>query len=117
MAILLIDGVTMPSPSALSVALEEIGDDAGRNILGERVVDRVAVKRAVELHWAQLSSAALQLLMEAAAPIFFTAHYPDPATGAMRAGVFRAAEKRARVFRADGGAPAWAEVRMKWEER
>ncbi len=117
MAMLLIGGAAMPSPGGLSVSLEDVGDDAGRNALGARVVDRVAVKRAIELSWAHLTSAELSLLMAAVEPIFFIARYPDPVDGTARDGSFRATEKRARLFRADGAAPAWAEVTMKWEEK
>ncbi|MGI6239180.1 MAG: hypothetical protein ACOYI5_06090 [Christensenellales bacterium] len=117
MAIVYIDGAAMPAPSGISVALEDIGDDAGRNALGEKVVDRIAVKRVIELEWAHLTSQQLAVLMTAAAGIFFAARYPDPATGEMRDMQCRAAERRARVHRADGLRPEWAEIYMKWEER
>jgi hypothetical protein len=117
MAVLMIGGAAMPAPSELSVSVADIGDDAGRNILGARVVDRVAVKRTVEIDWAYLTSAQLSVLMAAVEPVFFTARYPDPVDGGVREATFRAAEKHARVFRADGAAPAWAEVAMKWEEK
>lgn len=113
----MIDGAAMPSPRALSVALADVGDDAGRNAQGARVIDRVAVKRTLEIEWAYLSAAALARLMAAVAPPFFTVRYPDPMTGDMRETSFYAREKRAELFRADGDAPAWASVFMKWEEK
>lgn len=113
-----IDGVKMPSPSELNVSLEERGDDSEYNILGERVVDRLAVKRVIELSWAMLSAEEMAQLFGAAADaVFFTAKFPDPITGGQTEAVCRAVARSARLFRMEGGAARWMDVSMKWEER
>ena len=113
-----IDGVKMPSPSELTVSIEERGDDSECNVLGERVVDRLAVKRVIELSWAMLSAEEMALLFDAATEaVFFTAKFPDPITGAQSEAVCRAVGRSARLFRMDGGAARWTDVSMKWEER
>lgn len=113
-----IDGVKMPSPSELTVSIEERGDDSECNVLGERVVDRLAVKRVIELSWAMLTSEELALLFDAATDaVFFTAKFPDPAIGGQSEAVCRAVARSARLFRMDGDTARWADVSMKWEER
>lgn len=115
---LLIDGVRMPSPSELTVSIEDRGDDSECNVLGERVVDRLAVKRVIELSWAMLSAEDLALLFDAATDeVFFTAEFPDPASGGMREAVCRAVGRSARLFRMDDGSARWTDVSMKWEEK
>lgn len=112
-----IDGVKMPSPSELTVSIDERGDDSECNVLGERVVDRLAVKRVIELSWVMLTAEELALLFDAATDaVFFTAKFPDPTTGGQSEAVCRAVERSARLFRMDGGAARWADVSMKWEE-
>jgi hypothetical protein len=118
MAMLYINGAEMPSPAELSVELEDIGDAGYRNALGQRLVDRIAVKRTIELRWPQISAAdAAELLGAVAQEVFFSAEYHDPETGGLREGVFRAVQRSAEMFRVDGGAAVWARISMKWEEK
>lgn len=114
----LINGAQMPSPSALAVHIEERGDASEYNVLGERVVDRLAVKRVIDAAWPMLSAEDMAKLMQAVTDdVFFTVSYPDPGTGALRDAVCRAVERSAGVFRMVDGAARWTDVSMKLEER
>ena len=120
MAILTVNGVAMPAPSALSVAVEDVGDDAGRNALGERVVDRVAVKRMIALRWARLTASQLATILQAVTAAVLV--WACVANAACMAGLVRVAMaicrnmllcnsnarfcKAARVARPSGGAAA-----------
>lgn len=108
----------MPSPAKLSVYIEERGDDSALNVLGQRLVDRLAVKRVIDISWPYLAGESAAALMAAVTEgVFFDAVYPDPVTGGMREASFRATERSARMLRmADGGA-VWTDIEMKWEER
>ena len=115
---LTVGGVSMPSPTKLTVTLEEIGDDSARNVLGQRLADRLAVKRAMELEWTHLTASQTAALLDAVTQnVFFTAVYPDPATGAPRTAVCRATRRKADVTRVEDGSVLWADVSMKWEEQ
>lgn len=118
MAMLYINGAQMPSPAEFSVELEDVGDARYRNALGERMVDRVAVKRSIEIRWPRIGAEEAATLMSAVTDgVFFTAKYHDPSEGGLREGVFRATQRSADMFRTDGGAAVWARVSMKWEEK
>lgn len=118
MAMLYINGAAAPSPAEFSVEIEDIGEAKWRNALGERVADRVAVKRSIEVSWLHLSAEKLAQIMSATTQnMFFTAKYFDPATGGLREGVFRAVQKSAELFRVDGSAAIWGRAWMKWEEK
>lgn len=118
MAMIWINNVATASPSALEVEIEEVGDADTRNALGQRLVDRIAVKRVIELTWAHLTAEQMAALMTAtSASAFFTAKYPDPVTGQLRTCVCRVAEQSAKALRVNGQAAEWVDVRMKWEEQ
>ena len=115
---LIINGNAVASPSALNVSFEERGDFSKCNVLGERLADRLAVKRVIDVEWALLPEADMAAVLAAMGQkVFFKATYPDPETRAAREIVCRAAERSARMYRMDGGSPVWADVRMRWEEQ
>lgn len=115
---LTINGAQIASPSALSVSIEDRGDFSACNVLGERLADRLAVKRMIDAEWALLGDAEMEALMAAVCGnVFFTVGYPDPGTGGMREAVCRAVERSARVHRMENGAAVWTDVRMRWEEQ
>jgi len=113
-----INGVKVATPSAFEVSIEDRGEFSAMNVLGERLADRLAVKRVIDVEWAQLSEAALNDILEkVTADVFFGVKYPDPVDGGMRTADFRATERNVRVYRMDSGAPVWTGLRMRWEER
>jgi len=118
MAMIYIDGVEMPSPAEFSVEFEDVGDMGRRNALGQRLVDRVAVKRIITVSWPRLDREKAALIMAAACGnVFFEAGYHDPETGEMRTGTFRVVSRSAVMHRAEEGGAVWAQLDMKWEER
>ena len=115
---LMINGAVVASPSAFSVSMEDRGDFSACNVLGERVADRLAVKRIIDVEWALLESEELAAILEAVTGhVFFTVTYPDPGSGQMRETVCRAVERNVRIHRITDGAAVWADARMRWEER
>lgn len=108
----------MPSPGKFSVRFEDRGDDSALNVMGQRVVDRLAVKRVMDVTWPYLTGEAAAALMTAVTEaIFFTVTYPDPVSGGAREAECRAVERSAKLFRMADGAVIWTDVSMKWEER
>lgn len=113
-----INGAAVASPSVFSVNIEERGDFSKCNVLGERLADRLAVKRVIDVEWALLSETELAAILDAVSDkVFFSVSYPDPVTGAERETVCRAAERSMRVYRLDSGSAVWTDVRMRWEEK
>ena len=118
MAMLKINGLAMPAPSAMKVKLFDLSSGAERNAAGETVMDRVAVKRKLELSWSHLREDELAVLLGAVgAEAFFTAEYPDPLGEGMRSAVFCCGDRCAGVLRREGGTPIWTDVEMSWTEK
>ncbi len=118
MAILLVNGVGVASPSQMRVSVYDVSSAADRNANGDVVIDRVAVKRKLELEWAHLSAGQLSALLGAVGDgAFFQATYPDPVTGAARTMTCYAGERAAAVMRVENGQPVWKDLAMEWIER
>lgn len=118
MAILSVNGVNMPSPSAMKVNIFDVSSSADRNASGYAVIDRVGVKRKLEMTWAHLTAQQLSSLLTAVGTnTFFTAQYPDPQTGTSRSMTCYCGDRAMGVLRMQNGVPVWTDVQMNWIER
>ena len=118
MPVLQVNHMTVPAPSALAVTIADVAQTAERSASGAAVIDRVAVKRSLELSWAHLAPAELASLLAAVGEhAFFEATYPDPQTGQARTMTCYAEERSAAVLRVEDGAPVWRDLKMRWIER
>lgn len=117
MAMLMVNGAAVPAPSTMRLTLFDLSSAQERNAAGELVLDRVAVKRRIDLSWARIGSAALASLLAAMNGGFFQASYPDPATGEMRSMTCCCADRTAGVLRMEDGAAVWTNVEMSWTEK
>ena len=112
-----INGTTMPSPASMTVSGADIGDSSRRNAAGEKIIDRIAVKRSLSLRWSVLTGAQMaQLLSAVEAQPFFLVTYPDPVTNGDKQAVCCCASRSAELLRY-GSALIWKEVEMVWEEQ
>lgn len=117
MAMLEINGVEVPAPSSMKLTLFDVGSTQTRNAAGGVVVDRLGVKRRLDLKWNYLDAADLETLMEQmGTDIFFSVLYPDAQDG-MRQMECYCSEKSAGVLRMRNGVPEWIDVQMCWTER
>ena len=48
---------------------------------------------------------------------FFTAAYPDPQTGGIRAMICYCGDRATGILRMENGKPVWTDVEMNWIER
>ena len=113
-----INGTRYQSPGEMRVAFEERGDFSRINVLGERVGDRLASKRTVELRWPMLAGGELSALMEAVnTDTFFTAGFPDPTSDGIREITCRCTERSARLYRVSDTEKLWADVFLRLEEK
>ena len=117
MAFLKINGADAPSPSEMKVSVFDVSSSETRSASGALVVDRIAVKRKLELRWAVLAPAQLGGLLGQVADAFFSVEYPDPVTAAARSMECFCGNCAAGVLRIQGGEPVWTDVKMEWVER
>lgn len=116
MAMLRVNGAAMPAPSAMKVTVFDVSSGERRNAAGSAVMDRIAVKRRLELRWAHLRGEQLSALLQAMDG-FFEVTYPDPQDGAIRSATCFCSERSADMLRMQEGEPLWIEVKMTWTER
>ncbi len=111
-----LQSILLPSPAALAVKTALQGGIAQYNTLGNLVQDGMKEKRTVEISWRSLPAASLGRLAEALSGGFLQCTYPDPLLGS-RTMSCRCTQHCARVYRAQDGAPQWADVSVTLEER
>lgn len=117
MAMLGLNGVDIPAPSAMKVTVFDVSPVQERNAAGELVMDRLAQKRRLDLSWARLSGSDLAAILNAVGGGFFDVRYPDPATGLDAQICCCCGDRTTGILRMEGGIPVWTDVEMSWTER
>ncbi|CAH1230668.1 hypothetical protein PAECIP111891_06716 [Paenibacillus allorhizoplanae] len=79
-ALLNIGGVDMPTPSDLSVGIQDIVD-AERNTNGKMIGELIATKIKLELSWKFLDVTQMSQILKAVKPFLFDVTYFDPEEG------------------------------------
>ena len=112
-----INNVTIATPSAMEVALVEIGD-ARRNAAGQQVIDRIALKQRLRLSWNYLDGTVLSGILSALdAQPFCAVEYPDPVTGQSRSVLCSCESHVCGVLRQSDSATGWKNVEIVLMER
>lgn len=118
MSMLTVNGAAMPAPSAMKVEIFDVSSGVSRNAAGGAVVDRMGVKRRLNLKWSHLTGDQLSALLNATAgSCFFEVAYPDPVDGGMRSMRCHCGDRAAGMLRMEDGEPIWTDVEMIWTER
>jgi hypothetical protein len=112
-----INGTTIATPKKCSIGVFDISSAAARNAAGDTVIDRVAVKRKLDLEWGPLTNAAISVLLTAVAAQYFSVAYPDPVTGAAKTIVCYVSERTAPILKYTGATPMWESLKMTLTER
>lgn len=97
MALIKVNGVTLPSPSEMSVGKMDLSK-AERNANGLMLIERIASKTKLEMTWAYLTSSQARDLLLAVSPVFFTVTYPDPRTNSIETGTFYVGDRNMGVL-------------------
>ena len=115
---LTVNGASLPAPSAMKISIFNVGAQSARTASGLAVVDRIGVKRKIEMKWAHLSATDMQTLLTAVgAGAFMSATYPDPATGAARTMQCYCEERKTGMLRMKDGVPVWTDAELTLIER
>jgi len=80
---LIIDGVTMPTPSlnGMTIKKEKVwSNNTGRAANAEMIGDVIAIKYTIECTWPMLSRADVAKIDTAISPAFFDVTFTDPGT-------------------------------------
>ena len=112
-----INGISLPSPTSLSVQVISRGGSTQYNVLGQMVRDGAREKRVLQIAWSRMTAdqlSVLSSLLESGQ--LLTLSYPDPLAGRREMSCF-AADRSARVWQYRDGVPAWADVKLTLEEQ
>ncbi|WP_235886037.1 DUF6711 family protein [Paenibacillus cymbidii] len=116
MAVLIINGVDMPTPSAMTPGEEDIGK-WDRNARGTMIGEIVATKAKFELSWSFLTAEQLSQLLNAIKPTFFNVTYTDPVDNLLRTALFYKGGRSMPVMDYRNGAPRYKDVKFNIIER
>ena len=112
-----VNGARIHTPSKYTVSIFDVSSSASRNAAGEMMIDRVGVKRKLEMEWPALTNDQTATLLSAVTDIFFNVTYPDPLTGVDRTIECYVGDRTAPVRAYKKGVPVWVGLKMNWIER
>jgi len=116
MPLLKVNGVDMPSPSAMTPGEEDIGKWE-RNARATMIGEHIATKAKIELSWAYLSATQLSKLLTAIKPQFFNVTYIDPVSNALRTATFYKGGRSMPIMDYRNGVPRYKDVKFNIIER
>ena len=112
-----INGTVITTPQTCTIGIYDIGSTAERNANGDTLIDRVAVKRELDMSWGALSNSACSAILTAVSGIFFTVVYPDPQEGAAKTIVCFVSERTSPMLKYTGTTPYWEGLKLTLFER
>lgn len=78
---LIINGVAIATPKVFEVTISDLDGESNRNLNGQLLRDRIAVKRKLTCEWPSLIQIEISMLLKAVKDVFFEVTYPDPMDG------------------------------------
>jgi hypothetical protein len=112
MALLKINGADMPSPSEMSVGIQDIHKDPQRNANGRIIMERIATKAKIELSWNYLTPSQLSQLLTAVSALFFEVTYTNPVTNTERTATFYKGDVTAPIMDYINGNLRWKDIKF-----
>lgn len=112
-----INGLSLPTPHALSIEVMPRGGSSQYNALGQLVQEGMLDKRIVEITWRRMAGNMLALLAGVLHQGgILRLSYPDPLSGTREMECFLKRHS-ARVWQYCNGVPGWADVQLTLEEQ
>ncbi len=111
-----VNGTPIATPSRMSVGIYDVSKSADRNAQGDILIDRVAVKRKLEMEWSALTNAEISSLLSAVTNVFFSVTFPDPQTGGNKTIICYVGDRTAPVYKYNG-TPLWEGLKMNFIEK
>lgn len=103
-------------PKSMSVNLSDVDGETHRNLAGNMIRDRIAVKRKIELEWGPLKQSEIQVLLNAVSSVFFDVTYIDPQLGLTTKNMY-VGDRTAPVYLIINNEAKWNGLKMNFIER
>lgn len=112
-----VNGSAISTPSKLSVGIYDVSKNADRNAEGTILIDRVAVKRKLEMEWGPLTNSQISALLSKVTDVFFSVTYPDPQTGGNKTITCYVGDRSVPMLMYQNGIPMWEGLKMNFIEK
>lgn len=120
MATLKVGNTNLPEPQELSVSLQDVDYESGRNQSGYMFRDRVRggadAPRKIEVKFPPLSGSQASTILQAVNGASMSLTYPDPYTNANRTATVYVGDRKAPVYWINGGNPMWVDLAFNFIE-
>lgn len=112
-----VNGISIKTPKKLAVGIYDVSKNADRNAQGTILIDRVAVKRKLEMEWGALTNAEIAPILSAVTAVFFSVTYPDPQTSGNKTITCYVGDRTIPMYRMIGTTPMWEGLKMNFIEQ
>ena len=106
--------VFLPNPQEMTVDVQDVDYESGRNQTGYMFRDRVrggsSAVRKIEVKFPPLTMAQVHTILSSISDAQFYVSYPDPYTGAYREGTFYVGDRKAPLYMKNGSAYMWVDL-------
>jgi hypothetical protein len=116
MALVSIDGVALPTPSAFSVGIQDISR-AERNASGNMIIERVTTKRKLFFTYSFLYEKEASEVLNMVSPTFFNVSYVDPQDKTTKTGSFYCGDRNIGMVDYIDGVPRYKDLTFNLIER
>jgi hypothetical protein len=116
MALLVINGVEMPTPSGYIVSKQDIVK-AERNARGTMIKEMIAQKDKIDLAWIYLSAADTAKVLTAVSANFFNVTYLEPQSNTNKTKTFYAGDRSAPAMDFINGIMRYKDIKFSIIER
>jgi hypothetical protein len=116
MALIKINGVALPTPTALEVGIMDISK-AERNAKGKMIIERVATKRKLFFTYSFLNEDDASTVLRAVSPTFYNVTYFDPQEKTMKSGSFYCGDRQLGMVDYIDGVPRFKDLSFDLIER
>lgn len=111
-----INGVAIATPKSFEVTILDLDAESDRNMSGDLIRDRIAVKRKLNCEWGPLSQNECSILLKAVKDVFFQVTYPDPMDGVVTKTMY-VGDRTSPVYSVINGLVKWNGLKMNFIER
>jgi hypothetical protein len=116
MALVMINGVALPTPTEFQVGIMDISK-AERNANGMMIIERVATKRKLFLTYSYATASDASAILKAVSPTFYTVTYQDPQDRTMKSGSFYCGDRNIGMVDYINGIPRYKDLTFNLIER
>lgn len=111
MATLKVNGSAIPEPQTITVSVQDVDYESGRDQTGTMFRDRrrggANAVRKIECKWGVLTNTQVRSLLNAVSGASMTLNYPDPLTGANKNATVYVGDRKAPIYWKDPATGTW----------